>query len=151
MNEIITSDAIISEDQAVVAVAPEQSYVEKLTDWVKQIGYKKEEDGKVSKVALLGAIGEIGEVAAETDAIHSGLISRVVHLAELCDGEKKMVRKANPPETVQLVNPENFDIELSDAFYYQLILALNRGLSIEDLARISYNKVVNRNKTQVIR
>lgn len=150
MNEIITSDAIITEN-TVAAAAPEQSYVEKLTDWVKSIGYKQEEEGHVSKVALLGLIGEAGEVVAETNMVGNGLISRVVHLAELCDGEKKMVRKDNPAATVQIVNPEKFAEELSDSLYYHIVLALNKGLTIEDLARISYNKVVNRNKTQIIR
>lgn len=151
MNEIITSDAIIAENTSAVVAAPEQSYVEKLTNWVKSIGYKQEEEGHVSKVALLGLIGEAGEVVAETDMIGNGLISRVVHLAELCDGEKKMVRKDNPAATVQIVNPEKFAEELSDSLYYHIVLALNKGLTIEDLARISYNKVVNRNKTQIIR
>ncbi len=141
MNEIITSDAIITEN-TVAAAAPEQSYVGKLTDWVKSIGYKQEEEGHVSKVALLGLIGEAGEVVAETNMVGNGLISRVVHLAELCDGEKKMVRKDNPAATVQIVNPEKFAEELSDSLYYHVVLALNKGLTIEDLARISYNKVL---------
>lgn len=134
--------------------------LEKLTELQNKIGYVA---GEVHPVALLGLVGEAGEVAAEstftqseltefeemhavwqqTNAINQQKVAYTL-AAERLDTAKKEIRREINSKVVVCIKPEAFDVELADLFYYLNAVAIARGLTIEDLARISYEKVIAR-------
>lgn len=123
----------------------EKTGIELLTELQSELGYVP---GPISTVAILGLVGEAGEVLAET---HISLFNdRMVHTAcqaiRACaeaDKLKKDIRKGKAAGTITLESDQQlaFDTELADTFYYIKALAANRGLTIDDLARISHDKV----------
>lgn len=128
----------------------EKNWNEKLTDLQSEVGYVQ---GPVNTVALLGLFGEAGEVLDEIT--FSGppqlenLQSVATGVARLIDDYKKQVRDVKEYirkdyEILCIPSEDKFDSELADAFYYLKALATNRGLTIEDLARMGYEKVVSK-------
>lgn len=138
----------------------QMEYIQKLTELQNIIGYVS---GDISPVAILGFMGEVGEVAAEMTfkttepryeyggKLCSDLIGLKLDLAQSSsrlDTIKKMVR--NDPSlniSVQILDEAKFDMELADQFYYLNALAIERGLSLDDLARMSYEKVIGKQAT----
>lgn len=125
------------------------SSLEQLTLLQQELGYKQ---GDISTVALLGLIGEAGEVLNETDASeiknnnkNSGIdiYTEALVVTGKVDELKKEVRKGMSTFEISLPRSQEpeFDAELSDCFYYFNILAMNRGLTIEDLAKMAHDKV----------
>lgn len=125
--------------------------LQQLSKLQEEVGYTK---GPVNIVALLGAFGEAGELLAETFLIDNSedeikaedLKIIAVQAAEKIDALKKKVRDNKHPIAVELAdgiidNRENFDKELADQFYYVHALAKNRGLTLDDLAQMSINKI----------
>ncbi|GAB4023329.1 hypothetical protein GCM10028808_73450 [Spirosoma migulaei] len=137
------------------------TFLEKLTELQSKIGYVA---GHIHPVAFLGLLGEAGEVAAEAKFNTSELtpfdkndqtgyqarflnekLVQYSHLAEKVDSLKKIIRnEKNPYLCIVVSDGELFNKELADQFYYLKAVAANQGLTIEDLARISYEKVVAR-------
>lgn len=121
------------------------SSLEQLTLLQQELGYKQ---GDISTVALLGLIGEAGEVLNEcgfkTDNEFPVRITmKAIAHCNTVDALKKEIRKGAIKFDLH-VRPEKqaeFDSELSDTFYYLSILAMNRGLTIEDLAKMGHDKV----------
>ncbi len=136
------------------------SYVDKLTEFQNKIGYTP---GTINLVALMGLMGEAGEVLDEVDCRINENIStddRVmlgkmgahfnysITAAGLVDTQKKILRSMDWGKLLELRHkgdPAKFQEELADAFYYINILAMGENLTVEDLARISYEKVVAKN------
>lgn len=125
----------------------QQTELQKLIELQKQLGYIT---GPISSVAMLGLIGEAGEVLAETDCslfVDDNLIRDIgdtLRVAVFMDNHKKAIRKTQRNLYIFEVpdhSSDNFDSELADTFYYLNILATNRGLTIEDLARMGREKV----------
>jgi hypothetical protein len=134
--------------------------LQKLTELQNKIGYVA---GEIHPVALLGLLGETGEVAAETtftqsehtefhemhalwektNAINRNKVAFAL-TAESLDLAKKEIRRETDSKVVVFIKSNNFDIELADLFYYLNAVAIARGLTIEDLARMSYEKVIAR-------
>lgn len=131
------------------------SAIRDLVKLQEELGYVK---GPVSPVALLGLIGEAGEVLAEVNLMvkgevkeeHADLfnvtvpfnsISATVELCKKMDGLKKVIRKGEMEVKVEINEGKLFDAELSDTFYYLVALATNRGLTVSDLARMGHTKV----------
>lgn len=130
------------------------SYIKKLDAWLNLIGYTFVGVNQVSMVAVLGIAGEAGEVLEEAVSSQTSLGSIAtdfIAAAEKADNAKKMVREVLPLNTFDLVNPNGFDRELADQFYYVMAAAKSRGLTLENLAEMSYDKVTERNKKQVIK
>ncbi len=140
----------------------EKTYIQQLDDMHTMFGYEKLENNEVSLVAVLGIAGESGEVLEECipSADHSNLPvdpsleldnyyrrmnydkDNMVVSAKVLDAMKK--KSHSDPIFNRLsfaVEPERFDLELSDLFYYVLLAAKNRGYTAEDLARISVKKL----------
>lgn len=125
-----------------------QTPVQQLTELQEELGYVK---GKLSSVALLGLVGESGEVFAETStSIFNKEINTVIRSVmdgtSLAEELKKRLRKANPPREEFEFHPselgmQKFRSELADVFYYLNILATNCGLTIDDLAIMAHDKV----------
>jgi len=116
-----------------------------LSDLQQQLGYVK---GPISTVAMLGLVGESGEVLAETMINTSSLsvlnIRReAVQIAAAVDGLKKAIRIGNDNSSIILPSEKEdlFDKELADAFYYLNALAINRGFTIFQLAKMAHDKV----------
>ena len=125
-----------------------------------ELGYKK---GEVSTVALLGLVGEAGEVLNETSfatnnlsaeqndklskylevVVPVGLIDAAKSICMDVDKLKKAVRNKEFTILTEMKskNGEEFDKELADVLYYVNILATNRGLTIFDLAKMAHDKV----------
>ncbi|MCX6217679.1 hypothetical protein [Spirosoma sp.] len=134
-----------------------ESYLEKLTDLQTKIGYKP---GSVHPVAMLGLMGEVGEVSQEArfeewakfvpdgQRIANKLNRRSGNFelnAGMLDSIKKDIRDIHKDIIlVAIDDDEAFDKELADTFYYLKAVAAGRGLTIEDLARMSYQKVIER-------
>lgn len=126
-----------------------QTEIEKLTTLQEKLGYEKNRE--ISTVAMLGLVGEGGEVLAEVevssfnnDAV--AIVSHVIEYSGYADSLKKRVRKGKSSTKFSL-NPKqgaNFDSELADTFYYLNILAMNRGLSINDLAKMGHDKILRK-------
>lgn len=122
------------------------SALEQLNKLQQELGYVK---GEISTVAMLGLVGEAGEVLDEV-VIKAGtgsvrlrgtVMETIVNCAEL-DTFKKQARKGNIAPEFEIVESEiNFNSELADCFYYLNILATNRGLTILDLAQMAHDKV----------
>ena len=136
-------------EQGYMIIEEEISPLERLTLLQEELGYKK---GKVSPVALLGLIGEAGEVLAETAFVNfkqldsSALTTLVKSTVENCkklDDYKKEIRKMPDMQTQNQIfhHETDFKAELADVFYYVNILATNIGLTINDLATMAHDKV----------
>ncbi|RYC70696.1 hypothetical protein EQG79_00660 [Spirosoma sordidisoli] len=141
-----------------------QNYVTKLTALQHQIGYVK---GRIQPVALLGLLGEVGEVAAEAeiyaDNTQIGEIDDLltfeqviahykalfVEFASEIDRIKKKVRSdSRYSQALRFeVTETKFNVELADVFYYLNATASCLGMSLEDLAKLSYQKVIARRAT----
>lgn len=123
--------------------------IQKLSQLQEELGYQS--NCEISPVALLGIVGEAGEVLAETLLLNSDLmpvdvelLSTAENVAVLVDNLKKKVRRH--PEanySVQIINDEHndFDMEMADLLYYFNIIARNRGLSIDHYADLATKKV----------
>jgi hypothetical protein len=119
-----------------------------LTKLQNHYGYVK---GPIDPVALLGLFGEAGEVLNEMFLIDNGsefikaedLKLVATSSAKVMDQYKKKLRKKECPAiTINISDPPAaFDTELADCFYYLHALAINRGLTLEDLAQISLDKI----------
>lgn len=121
------------------------SPIERLTLLQKELGYS---EGEVSAVALLGLLGEAGEVLAETEySSDSGYSEYIVKTAIQCtenvDELKKSIRKGLVNADMKIIEGSEhlFIKELADTVYYANILATNIGLTLQDLAQISHDKV----------
>lgn len=121
--------------------------VEQLTKLQYELGYTK---GNVSPIALFGLFGEAGEVLNETSLINFNSfkdlnkdVEDAVSIAVSIDDYKKKIRRQTftSSENIVFIDEVNFDIELADCFYYLNILATNRGLTINDLAKMAHDKV----------
>jgi hypothetical protein len=120
--------------------------LEKLTKLQEELGYVK---GEISTVAMLGLVGEAGEVLAETspsvkESVFARNILSAIENAKTIDNMKKRVRNDTMSYGEIMVSPNNFklfDAELADCFYYLNILATNRGLTINDLAQMAHDKI----------
>lgn len=140
-------------------------YVQKLTELQNSIGYVA---GSVSPVAILGLFGEAGEVANEcgfnpvrglseqeedqAESITMGFVQDLLNFiddAKELDNVKKKIRNGlSESISVGCNDHENaFNVELADLFYYLNAVAIGRGLSLDDLARISYEKVMRKRVT----
>lgn len=131
--------------------------LEKLTELQNKIGYVA---GEVHPVAMLGLIGEAGEVAQAATYMtpkakslmqqdffkFEAMVGHFVAVAGEIDHFKKQLRGRTESEIHFAIKPdeEDFDPELADLFYYLNAVAIGRGLTIEDLARMSYEKVIAR-------
>jgi NTP pyrophosphatase (non-canonical NTP hydrolase) len=122
-----------------------ENYIDKLTTLQTSIGYNK---GEFNAIAILGLIGESGEVLEHVFISDSEIacMQRIaVAVAEALDNVKKEIRDRNfKTENVFYVDPESeheFDKELADLFYYLNAVAINRGLTLDDLAKMSFEKV----------
>ncbi|HEY0108448.1 MAG TPA: hypothetical protein VGB67_02405 [Fibrella sp.] len=142
------------------------SFLEKLLEWQEQIGYQS---GEINLIALMGLMGESGEVLNEVDCELSQFLSTDAHqtlskmgahfnysitAAGLVDTQKKILRSMEWRQMLTVTvkgDGTDFNKELADAFYYLLILATGRKLTIEDLAKLSYEKVVAKNTQMKMR
>ena len=124
-----------------------ENYIERLTQLQNEVGYTK---GKINNVALFGLFGEAGEVLNECK--HKSLMSN--DLLEVCpdavakaievDNLKKKIRdRYTPPLDIVIENEEAFDMEMADVLYYLNALSINRGKTLNDYAKISYDKVMH--------
>lgn len=140
-------------------------YIKQLTELQQQIGYRA---GNIEPVAFLGLLGEVGEVAAEVYvSARNELISEVEGLSMLereiyqkkhmlrfyaaeVDALKKEVRKDSAYSNglvVEIANEEDFKLELADVFYYLNAIASCMGMTLNDLAKLSYEKVMAKRAT----
>jgi len=116
--------------------------IEQLTELQAELGYVR---GEISTVAMLGLVGEAGEVLAETygSENESKIIEKAILICSQIDGLKKRVRSGTNHHFIYLPDEkiDKFKSELGDAFYYLNILATNVGLTIFDLAQMAHDKV----------
>lgn len=129
---------------------PNYSSVEQLTILQEELGYKK---GEISTVAMLGLVGEAGEVLSEIgfidDCKNYALLPKYIETAKnicaILESYKKSIRREErgsiPKFTIEKDREQAFDSELADNLYYLTILATNRGLTIFDLAQMAHDKV----------
>ncbi|MGF7213871.1 NTP pyrophosphatase (non-canonical NTP hydrolase) [Spirosoma lacussanchae] len=129
--------------------------LQKLTELQNKIGYVA---GEVHPVAMLGLLGECGEVAGAANYMtpkaksltqdgffdFTKTCQQFVDVAADIDAFKKRLRGSQPGEIHFAVKPDEYEFngELADLFYYLNAVAIGRGLTIEDLAKISYDKVM---------
>ncbi|QIP16787.1 hypothetical protein G8759_31180 [Spirosoma aureum] len=144
-------------DELEAEANPDNAYLAKLNDLQAQIGYNP---GPINLIALLGLMGEAGEVLGETRPETDSTIqeddrnqvialavdiTRAIDAAYTLDSRKKYFRNRVMAAPVSIATKDEdetvFNKELADAFYYVLALARNRSLTINDLARMSYEKV----------
>lgn len=122
------------------------SSVDQLTSLQAELGYK---EGELSTVAILGLVGEAGEVLSEADLNNFkgedtmyGL-DNVKSVCKWVDDLKKEVRKGDNILEYVFYEPtkEAFKAELADCFYYLNILATNVNLTVFDLAQMAHDKI----------
>lgn len=121
----------------------EISPLEQLTNLQAELGYVK---GELSTVAMLGLIGEAGEVLAETQIDNLSIIRDLTVTVSACSRVEALKKKARSGELKVGFVPGpgkvgSFKAELADVFYYINILATNMGLTINDLAQMAHDKV----------
>lgn len=137
---------------------PILSSIEQLTKLQAELGYK---EGELSTVAMLGLVGEAGEVLAEVDLrsdssnvmdikkyvtnisvpISGNLLHTTIKCCRDVETFKKAVRKG---EFDVKCEPRDIDLlksELADTYYYLNILATNVGLTVFDLAQMAHDKI----------
>lgn len=134
---------------------------QELTALQRKVGYT---EGEINVVALLGLFGEAGEVLegcallddAPLNSTHGRTASDLKHagvnIAKDIDTLKKLIRKQEYPFKVTAfrhMHDDKFDHELCDVLYYLNALAINRGLTLEDLARLSVEKVKQKSQTDI--
>jgi hypothetical protein len=123
-----------------------ENYFEKLTALQHEVGYVK---GTINNVALLGLFGEAGEVLNECKVKEDGVLKPLplegaIEKAEQVDRLKKAIRdKEAKPHEIIIENEDLFDKEMADVLYYFNALAINRGKTLNDYAKISYDKVMH--------
>jgi hypothetical protein len=123
-----------------------ENYFEKLTDLQRKVGYS---EGEINPIAMLGLIGEVGEVLGETVTTSNALgfdqtISIASFTAELIDLYKKEIRDKKSLAVEVFVpadNEDDFDKEIADVLYYLNAIAINRGKSLDYYAKLSFDKV----------
>lgn len=122
-----------------------ENSIDKLTALQKELGYS---EGDLSEVALLGLVGEAGEVLNETTySSDSGYSEYIVksarQAAENVDELKKSIRSGLVKADIDIRDGHQdlFVKELADTLYYLNILAMNQGLTLFDLATVSHDKV----------
>jgi NTP pyrophosphatase (non-canonical NTP hydrolase) len=131
-----------------VSGEPETNYLLELKQLQNQFGYVY---GDIDAVALLGLFGEAGEVLNEIEIKQSDeslkydtkpIIFDAIQHAKIVDTFKKALRsKQHPPVFIHIENEVAFNKELADCFYYLHALAINRGLRLNDLAKLSIDKI----------
>ena len=134
----------------------EPAYLEKPDKWLGKDAIEKLTElqltlspaygpGPISTVAMLGLVGEAGEVLAECYHTENNfdIIQGAIQACERVDSLKKRVRKGTNDTFafVQDASVDKFKSELADTFYYLNILATNMGLSIYDLAQMAHDKI----------
>lgn len=127
--------------------------ISELTKLQNEVGYVK---GDINVIALLGLFGEAGEVLNETFLIdNSGdeikaedLKMEACERAKKIDALKKLIRDNKTNIKADMVYHmegdiigKRFNIELSDVFYYLNALAINRGLTLQQLAQLCLEKI----------
>lgn len=122
--------------------------IEQLTALQEELGYKQ---GELSTVAMLGLVGEAGEVLKETRFKHDGDAregivwkkEQTILFTEKLEIVKKDVRKGTSKVCIVVQDSElkDFKAELADTFYYINILATNVGLTVSDLAQMAHDKI----------
>ena len=102
--------------------------------------------GVLSPIAILGYIGEAGEVAGEISTpkgeYHvSAKIAQVMYSARGVDFIKKEIRdKQAPPIEIVIANPDLLKSELADHFYYMNAVCIELGITHEELAEMAVKK-----------
>lgn len=130
---------------------PNYSSIEQLTLLQQELGYK---EGELSTVAMLGLVGEAGEVLSEAGDVQNSFyyamlpdgISQAISFCKNLDDYKKVIRKDEYPAHIPKFDLSNIDVakfktELGDVVYCLNILATNLGLTLFDLAQMSHDKV----------
>lgn len=133
-----------------------ESPLAELTELQNEVGYNK---GDINIIALLGLFGEAGEVLNETFLIDNtediikaeDLKMLAVKTALGIDSLKKKIRDNQTKIKADILPAErdSFDKELADCFYYLNALAINRGLTLEDLAKLSIAKVKSKGQQNI--
>lgn len=123
------------------------SNTEQLVFLLRELGYGK---GKQLDVALLGLVGEAGEVIGETHIslfanpeVHT-TINKVIEAAGEADSLKKAIRKntvAGVGFEVMSEKRTAFKTELADLYYYFNAVSIETGITLDELAKISHDKV----------
>jgi hypothetical protein len=128
--------------------------IEKLTELQASIGYQP---GRINAIALLGLLGESGEVAAEwivgiptfpdQPMFYFQRIKQIIAEFQYLDELKKDIRDKKLDSTSYFsvdeskINFEAFDEEIADVLYYLNALAVNRGKTLGEYAAMSHGKV----------
>jgi phosphoribosyl-ATP pyrophosphohydrolase len=122
-----------------------QSFLEKLTDLQIKQGFVPD-SGVLSPIAILGYIGEAGEVAGEISTPKGeyqiqAKLSQIMYAARRLDTLKKQIRdKKTTPVEICIENPELLIAELADHLYYTNAICIELGLTLEQLAEMALNK-----------
>ena len=123
---------------------------ELLTEIQTKVGYTK---GRINTIALLGLFGEAGEVLNEcgaVDILPEHFMPEAIKIAQSVDSLKKQIRnKQVPAIEIIIKNEELFDNEMADVLYYLNALAINRGKTLADYAKISYDKVIRKSQMDI--
>ena len=128
--------------------------IEKLTELQNKVGYVK---GPVNVVALLGLVGEAGEVLNEFTVVstHKDSYKMLVKIAEACkiaediDKIKKQIRDKSFEPVCSFVPTDKVKKEMQDVLYYLNALAINFGTTLEELAGESVEKVLKRSSQDI--
>lgn len=140
------------EDKLKYKLKDQRTNLQKLTNLQIELGYKK---GDINPIAVLGIVGESGEILNELEfgVIKTAFpnmtlmeINGFVRTAERIDTIKKEVRNKDLDIICNIKSTEEFDLEISDLFYYLNAICINRGKSIEDYAKLSFDKVTEKLK-----
>jgi NTP pyrophosphatase (non-canonical NTP hydrolase) len=131
-----------------------ENYFQKLTKLQNSVGYVT---GPINMIALLGLAGESGEVLEEffKEKVMSlemwtpeETISQYITVSKRIDNLKKRIRDSekdstsvSPEIASHSFSEELFDKEIADTLYYLNALAINRGKTLEEYAKISFDKV----------
>ena len=127
--------------------------IKKLTELQLSVGYK---EGVISPVALLGLVGESGEVLhtgwVVTDKLNIEIVKSGMQSCKMIDQLKKNVRDGLVHECSFELGPGDeveFDKELADVLYYVNALAIARGKTLEDYAAISLENVAKKKAIKI--
>lgn len=154
--ESIDSVYFVGEDCFRLVVDGAELPCDMLDTLLGEVGYQR---GPVNVIALLGYLGEMGEVLleylkqfhpAEVDSHDiTWKIQKIAMDLLWFDNEKKAIRDGRKPLRVPQINkqyPSGFDEqkligEMADHFYYKKAIMRSFGVSEQSLAQISLNKV----------